>query len=302
MEAVAEAHDGSFVSLEYTCDMKKQFLACILFALCPLSASARSIPQGASRVEMGTFSLSAPCDASDAVITSITLKRLGLGDQQDINRVYIMKGVQRISTARSFSTQTQLAVLTTRRLLVPACEKQEFTIMADFSAQAATGGLHVIRVDSVETEHSVVAIQDESSLAPTQTVPQSTQEIRAEYLQLLSPVRYGSKQTVGRFSLKTIGNNDVAVSAITFTNKGKARNSDLQQLRLKDGNTTISASVTQLQENKVRFEMDPPLLLSGNKTVVLTIQADIRASRRKTIQLIIEEPSDVEAVSQQRNR
>ena len=45
----------------------------------------------------------------------------------------------------------------------------------------------------------------------------------------------------------------------------------------------------------MRFVLSPPLILKKNQTRLLELKADVRASRSRTIQLIIEEPGDIEA-------
>ena len=56
-----------------------------------------------------------------------------------------------------------------------------------------------------------------------------------------------------------------------------------------------SLAVGSAQRRCVRFVLSPPLILKKNQTRLLELKADVRASRSRTIQLIIEEPGDIEA-------
>ena len=50
-----------------------------------------------------------------------------------------------------------------------------------------------------------------------------------------------------------------------------------------------------LDTDRVRLSFDPPFLLRRNEERLVELRADVLASRRKTIRIVLEEESDVEA-------
>lgn len=280
--------------------MKNSLLA-LLALLLPFSASAASIPQGAQRVNFGMFTITAPCTA-DSMIESVILKHSGLGDTEDVDRVYLTEGNKRLTSARSISTRDRTVELRLRGLRIAKCTTRTFSILADFSGDAAFGGEHRIDVVSVRTGRGTAAIAAGSDRTDsTRAVPATTGTITVEYRDLLRSVLYGKNRTLARISLSAEGE-DQQISSIVFTNDGSARNADLQNLRLFDGDELLAPVVKNLDGDTLRFELDSPLLLDRNQSKLLTVKGDVRASRKRTIRFIIDEPSDIEAMRQQRSR
>jgi hypothetical protein len=280
--------------------MKRVFSIIAIAAVLPISAFAASVPQGAQRVNLGMYTFTAPCESSVSIDT-VVLKHSGLGDTADIERVYLAEGIRRISPARTFSGKDKTAELRLRGLTIAKCTTRTFSVLADFAADAQSGGEHRIDIERVETGSGTVTVAKGSAGNRAQTVPASAGTVSVEYRDLHAPVRYGNSRTILRFMLSAEGE-DQQISAITLTNEGSARNTDLQRLRLFDGDTLLAPAVKNLDNDIVRFELDPPLKLGRNAEKLLTVKADIRAGRRRTIQLTVDEPSDIEAMRQQRSR
>jgi hypothetical protein len=59
----------------------------------------------------------------------------------------------------------------------------------------------------------------------------------------------------------------------------------------------LSPTVETLTGDHVRLTFDPPLLIHRNEVRMINLLADIRASRRRTVQLLIQEPSDIETTA-----
>ncbi|MDP7247685.1 MAG: hypothetical protein QF741_03625 [Candidatus Peribacteraceae bacterium] len=114
--------------------------------------------------------------------------------------------------------------------------------------------------------------------------------IEVTYLPWLRRITYGPRRTVLRFSIKADEKNDHRIRAITLTNEGTARNFDLHNLSLPG-----SRVVSYMSGNKVRIVFSPPLKLKKNQERLMTMKADIRASRRRTVKFVIKEPSDIES-------
>ena len=126
--------------------------------------------------------------------------------------------------------------------------------------------------------------------------PNSFGTINVEYLDLPRIVRYGNARIISRIRLVADRRDDHTISAITFINEGSARDRDLQNLALVSSRGEVLSMIApQLSGESVRLVFRNPLRLSKNDDVVLSVRANVMASRRKTIQLLVETPGDIES-------
>lgn len=256
-----------------------------------------SIPQGAQRVAMLTLSLSASC-ASDVALSSIDVRHGGLGSVRDLSRLYLMEGERRVSRG-AVPNDTAATTLRLRSFTVPACETRILTVAADISASAAAAGEHRLSVEEVRADAPAMILTVSSSPRPRATVTPSVSAsaIAVEFLPVRTSVTYGANRTLARLRLENDGRRAQSVSAITFTNDGSARDADLQNLALYNSSgERISDAVASMDGSILRLELDPALMLESRDEKVLELRGDVRASRKRTIEFTIEEPSDVEAV------
>lgn len=268
------------------------------FAVELLHAPVRSVQPGTQRVPMLTLRMTAPCER-DVNVESLRVWRRGLGASSDILSVYAMKGGRRLVEGRQLS-RSGSAELHFRDLRIPACETEEISILADFSQDAAVAGEHWMTVEQANDigagTSKVSLIRDGSPQRQRTAGGRVRGGISVEYLRLIKTVLYGKSRTVMRIRLAADGVEDHIIRAITVTNNGSASNADIQNMFLRVGrNRSVSSVVRQLDGEIVRFVLDPPLLLKKNQKRLLELQADVLASRRRTLQLIIEQPSDIES-------
>ncbi len=265
-----------------------------------VSRPSASVPIGAQRVTMLTVRFTASC-ARDVHVAAMTVHHKALGDFHDVERVYAMADTKRQTrTAPMTGSEGTVALRWFRGLTVKACETVSMDIVADFSASAAAAGEHAFAIDSRDDVNAdaPVRIVVNPAGAPSVTIPVGAVSgtVTFEYLPLPGTLTYGAARTVSRLRLRADSRDDQAVSAITFINDGTARDTDLQNLLLEtSGHTILSKTYPYLESDRIRVVLDPPLILKKNEIRQIQLLADIRASRRKTVRFIIQEPSDVEA-------
>ena len=262
------------------------------------SVEAGTVPPGAQRVEMLQLRLSADC-TGNVPIDTITVQRRGLGFGSDIKAVYAMHRGQRISTARAIEQGDGLVDLTVRDFTVTRCTAEDVAIYADFAVDASAAGEHTFELKGIDAGKSTVRIEERSGnfLRPIRTVSgRVIGTLSVEYLDLTERVRFGERQTVARFTLTADNYDDQLVSAITFTNQGSASNADLENLYVDFRNRIKSLVAPSMRGDAVRIVFDPPLMIRKNQTLKFGLRADVRASRSRTIQFIVEEEGDIEAV------
>jgi hypothetical protein len=201
-----------------------------------------------------------------------------------------MDGAKRLTTGVPFSTGDQTAVLRTRRFIVPACTTRTIVVMVDVSPDASPSGLHSLSVASVQTDVPVELSQTPGATFETKSVSQAS--VSATMLSLRTTPLFGSHQIVSRFQL--LADDDVDIQSITLTNDGKARNTDLRNLFIQSSSgERLSATLPSLDDDTATFVFDTPLRLQSHDKRQFVVRGDVRASRKKTIRFIIEEPSDV---------
>ena len=277
--------------------------ALITAVLLPLALSVQvqeqqpaAVPPGAQRVTMLTLSLSASC-SGDIDVHGVTVLHKGMGAIRDIASVYAMHDGQRISRGRALSSADGSASLSFRpALTVPSCGTADIVILADFSADALAAGEHRITVERPEDmdagDATVTLLA--SPRAPVRTTTGVQQgSMAAEFLPLLTRMSYGDHRTVARLRLSADGAYDQVLDAITLTNDGSSRNTDLQHLTLETSRGQVLAGLASLRDDLAPFVLSSPLSVERGQVFLLTVRADVRASRRRTIDFTLEEPGDL---------
>lgn len=261
-----------------------------------VSSRSATIPPGAQRVEMLVLEASADC-SGDVSIETITVQRRGLGLNSDIASVYAVQRGKRISSSRTISNKDGTIPLNVQGLRIPACTNERISILADFTTNASAAGEHRLELQNIDAFGSTVRIQKRISTvnSTVRTSGRSVGTISVAYLKLNSRVRFGSRQVISRFTLSADTENNHSITAITFTNLGSASDADLQNIFIDFRNRRVSQEVDQLDRDTVRIVFDPPQILEKNQTLSFSLRADVRASRSRTIQFLIEEESDIES-------
>ncbi|MAE68569.1 hypothetical protein CL635_02060 [bacterium] len=260
------------------------------------AAATASVPPDARRVEMLRLRMEADC-SGDASITTISVQRRGLGANSDIESLYVVHRGQRISRARSVARRDGSVDLNVRDFRIPACEEEDVLVIADFSPDAAPAGEHRLELRSVDAGGTTVRIDYRVGdfTRTRKTAGRALGQISVNYLNLTRRVRYGNRQIVSRFTVQADSRDNHLLRAVTFTNNGSASNADMQDLYIDFRNRRISSLVPQMNGDTVRLEFDPPFFLKKNHKLKFALRADVRASRSRTIQFVVEEAADLEA-------
>ncbi|HLD71589.1 MAG TPA: hypothetical protein VI873_03175 [Candidatus Peribacteraceae bacterium] len=260
----------------------------------PLIASI-TIARGAQRVPVLNLNMKASCDSAVSV-ESITVVHAGKGPESDILRIYALENGKRVSNTTTIDSD-QTATLRFRSFSIPACKTKSLTFAVDISPDAAGLTQHQFMIElltDIMTDAEVLGELD--GLSSFTLAPNSFGTINVEYLDLPRIVRYGNARIISRIRLVADRRDDHTISAITFINEGSARDRDLQNLALVSSRGEVLSMIApQLSGESVRLVFRNPLRLSKNDDVVLSVRANVMASRRKTIQLLVETPGDIES-------
>lgn len=255
-----------------------------------------SVAPGSQRVAMLTLHLRAHCKA-DVPISTISVQRRGMGSSEDIVGVYILSESRRLTNSFPIARRDGWVDLRLRSFVVPACQEREVIVAADFSPDAAPTGEHrfiLYMPRNIDAGGATVTIEQTTrKVAVTRTVGPQVGTISVTYLPLLKRVTYGNGRDVMRFQLEADGYDDHLLRSVTFTNEGSAREMDLQQIFLTGTRGPVTDKASSLTGDTVQLTFDPPLLLEKNVKRIFLLRANVRASRRRTLSFVIEEPSDL---------
>lgn len=264
-----------------------------------LSRPGGSVPLGAQRVPMLTLRMTASC-ATDVHVVSFVVQHRGMGNSGDISSLYaLFKGVRR-SRGAAPGGKNGIAIIKLRGVTVPACATASIEILGDLKSDAESSGEHafsLVWAGNVSTEPPVPVVLNLAGEAAARTIPVGVAigTVTADMLPLPNTLTYGSARTLARLRLKTEGI-DQQVTAITFINDGSARDADLQNLFLEtSGHTRLSPTFPKLDGDRVRVALQPPFVIRRNEVRLVQLLGDVRARRRKTVRLLIQEPGDIEA-------
>lgn len=266
--------------------------------------STNTVPAGSQRVPVLQLKLTASCQA-DVQIDAIEVQHKGLGSVQDISDVYLQSNGNRLHASRQVQ-RNGTAVLHLRNFVVQACTSTTVQVAVDIAPDAAITAQHWFTIPNntfIQTDAAVQLRTTSSEVAVTKIANSQIGTIDVNYLRLNTRVRYGTSQTVLRFQLQADNETDQLLQFITFTNNGSATNADLQNLFIAtSAGKRVTAIVQQLTADKVTVQFSPEFLLKKNTSYSFSLKADVRASRSRTLQFKIEEPSDIQAIAARRRR
>lgn len=267
--------------------------------------AAGSVPKGAQRVPFLSLAFSASC-ASDATVSEITLGHAGLGSSVDLSRAYALdaKG-RRITRARPIDAEDRSVTLRfAPPLSIDACATVAVTVAADVSPDAAPSGEHLLSLSSASDVSADVPVSVRSpEPAPTAVVrPRSVGTVSVTVEGPRAAQLYGANRILARVRLEADGERDQDISSITLTNSGKATDGDLQNLRLTRRGVAVTSVAATMDGDLVTLTFEPALRLGRNDEVLLELKGDIRASKRRTVRFVLEEPSDLSAAPAASNR
>lgn len=283
-------------------------VAAVCGMLSPLSASAAALtatqqgavsasaPQGAQRAVFLEASLYAECD-KDVKVTSMTVRHRGLGEATDLVRVYATRDDVRLTHTRSLDSSDRTATLEfIPALVVKKCTTARIQVRGDFSAEASVAGEHGLLIESIVADAPVTLASAGASKITTRPLPVGT--VTVSFLPAPRALLFGKNRTISRlrFEADHIANHRLGL--ITLTNKGKATDADLTNIRLETRTGEVVTNVASSLDGKtVTLTFDPLLVLNHNDSILLDLKADVNASKKQTIRFVLEAPSDLQAGS-----
>ena len=283
----------------------------------PTSPSSQNIPFNVQAVPYLSVDLTANGD--DVNVTSITVNRTGLGNNDDFDKVWFEVEGQRVSSKKTVNSD-DVAIVTLQGVTVEAGETVTATLLASMSAWSDNGAganANNGQRDSDETVQSGHAnaftissadavITNAESVVGDFPVTGNTMGI-ADYEVTTAEFddSVGSTQTVevgdtavevGKFQLKADGDKDLELKSIRFKNTGNAELAEvLENLFLEKSGQNVAEGT--ISGDYVTFMFDG-YVIESNDTETFRVKADIisQETGNNTIKFKVDDKEDIVAV------
>lgn len=262
-----------------------------------------TVTKNASSVPLFKFSLTA--GSAEALITQISVHRVGIGASTDFSNVYLFDGDStRLTSGRTVNSQTNIVVFGSLSISVPANTTKNFMIYGDFSTPSTTGGQHGFEL----TNASSVTLSGSATVGGTFPVRGnlftvgSASSGRLDVKKGTTPSNpyIGSQDTeVSNFQL-VANTNDIEVRRITLLQAGSITNTNLKKLTLYQGGTPV-ATADGLTGDKIVLNFNPAYVIPNGQTKTLSLHAAVNGRTTDNIRTYVEYTTDVYAVDKTYN-
>ncbi len=268
-----------------------------------------NVPYNATSVPYTTVELTAS-DDSDVEISSLTFTRLGLGDNDDFDNVWLEIDGFKIGNDKSINNDDIVELRFNPPIVVPAGQ----TLVADVVTSAkyssddknighhnrialvspddvVTTAANIVGDFPIEGEEMEVADYEVSSIQFTTLGSDTNIDVGDNFIE------------IGKFRVlsSTASNKDIEVRAITFKNDGTAEIEDaLENVALYVSGEQVSAE-TIIDGDYVTFRLDNGVtggyIIEDGDSKIFSIRADVvSAERSDTIQFKIDNYEDIVGV------
>ena len=261
-----------------------------------------TVPQGAIGVVFMTVDLTASCD-DDIVLDEVTVVKEGLGDEQDIDGVYVMVDQARLSRKRTIDSDDQTADLRlSSPLVINRCDTANLKIVGDIATTAQAFGEHnfVVQLPS-DVRSNAKSVNGNFPLRGDtfRVAAVDSGNVTVEFRTVTpNEVEVGDKRVVvGKFQIEADSVEDQTLYSITLENDGSASDGDFVNIALRrsDG-TVVTNTVFSTASDYVTLEFEPPLTITEGDKLTFEAIADIVDGAGDTVKLQLEEESDLFAV------
>jgi hypothetical protein len=277
----------------------------LIVSLSANSPAASLFPLKTARNTAAVFKLQAVRDNTE--ITGITLTKRGVSGANALDLIVIEdeNGVAYGSVTRPNGEGKAVILFTNKTFVIPRDTEKRLVVKINVSTQAKhndTVSLGITAAADVQTNSSVSGIFPvfgaEHKLVDTQNFIGAVSITSRELNTSARPLNLGTKkETVAEFTVsETSGNEDVALTSITFSNEGTTRDDDVDYVYLyKDG--AVVATNKYMLNHRVTFDLQKsPVIIKKKNSVTLQVKIDPARDEDATLKFVITEPGDVSLV------
>ncbi len=254
--------------------------------------ASATVPSNATRVVFTKFNVTASNDG-DVTLQSITVKRTGVGDTDELSKVYIYDGDTRLTTGKTINSSTNEATFTSLNYTIPAGTTKTLSIVADIAASSqGNHALGIASASAITTDGAVVSgsfpiYGNTMSLSTVSVGKADVESSGSDYTR-----KVGEKDVeVASFTVYVDNTEDASFESITLYNSGRDIFSNLKLYRGSD----LVAEATKSGDYFV-FTLDTPYSIDKGDSASFTVKGDISGRDGDTGTLYVRYSTDVKLV------
>jgi hypothetical protein len=273
-------------------------------ALSASTPAATTIPYNVQGVVYTSVNLTASNDGA-VELTGLEVKRTGLGEPGDFDKVYVEVDGVRHGNKRTLGSDNVANLYfntDSSKITIPAGETITLDIVADMDTNSTKSGdnaLSIVSASAIDASGTVSGsfpitgnLMSLSSVgAPTVTVDFGSTGTDDVYL--------GDTQVeVAEFDVdNTTTSEDISFTEITLENTGSADSSEVMNYTLyNDSDEVVAGPVNADSDDMIRFMLNEEVELEDGRSETFTVKADIYDGRGEKVLLGLDETTDLEAV------
>jgi len=261
-------------------------------ALASNTPAAATVPSEATGVAMLNINFTASSDGA-ATLDSLTLKKGDLGGASEVTDVYLYDGSTRLTNAKSVNSSSKEVNFLNLGISVAAGTTKTLTVKATLTG-TGRHNLAVVSASSVTSSSTVSGSFPVTGNTMELTTAVTLGAVTVSKYSTLANVDIGSKAAVISKIKVTASNEDLKFSQIDITIKGTGGATEVSNLILKQGSTTL-ATVASPSGDLVSFTFDAINIKDG-ASVYLDVYADVAGKNAETITTYVDNDVDVVAI------
>ncbi len=259
--------------------------------------ASATIPKGATKVAFTTVNLTASNDGP-VTIDDLTLTRIGVGDENELGKVYLYEGMTKVEDGENISND-DVAEFNNVDYVVPAGETKTLTVRAN--NVTGISGNHGFSID--EASDIVTNGASVSGSFPVTGNLMSLSAVQAGSLtfnfdSVNDSVKVGEEQKeMSEFLLRAGDQEDVALRQATLTNEGSADMTNLENLKLYvDGE--VVTELDSANTDAVTLAFDEPYIIEQGEEEDFTLKADVVGEATEDVSFELDELGDIVGIGQ----
>lgn len=268
----------------------------ITVALASDTPAGMVVPKNASSVMLAKYNFTA--GSTDAMITGLRLRRVGVGSTTDLSNVYLYDANgTRLTTGRTINSQTNEVEFNGLNIAISAGMTKSLVVTGDFSSPTLVGGQHSFQIIDSSAVISGGVVSGSFPVAGNVFTVGTTAAGRLDVQKGTTPTNPtlgATEAEISNFKL-TANTNDIEVRRITLLQSGSISASDLTNFKLYTGSTLV-ASTAALVGDKIVLNFTTPYVITNGTTKTFSLKAAVGGRTGRTITTYVEYTTDVYAV------
>ncbi len=273
-------------------------------ALSSSTPAATTIPYNVQGQVYTSVNFTASNDGA-VELTGLEIKRTGLGYTESFDKVYVEVDGERHGNKRTLGSDNTANLYfntASSMITIPAGETVTVDIVADMDAgvdyRTGDNALSIVGASSVDASATVTgSFPITGNMMSVSGVAAPTAQL--DLVDDAEDVYLGDEQVeVAEFSVDNTSDSEhISFTEITLENIGTADENEVINYTLyNDSDEVVAGPVDANSNDMIRFVLDDSVELEDNRDETFVVKADIYDGRAQTVELVLDETTDLKAV------